>query len=189
MGCQPAAGYLGSTLYWLSRRNALSANAHLGFIPDAVIAALIGRLPVTDPTLAGSSALYDIKHDRWDAALLADLGLTAARLPAVQPTGSLAGALCAENAQRIGLPAGLPIAAALGDNQASFIGSVPFPAESILVNMGTGGQISALVNEFCRLDGVDTRAFPEGGYLLVGAGSSGGRTLGYLRDLVADIGR
>ena len=37
---------------------------------------------------------------------------------------------------------GIPVAVAIGDNQASFIGSVKDAANSVLINMGTGGQIS-----------------------------------------------
>jgi len=189
MGCQPAPGYLGASLYWLARHNALSANARACLIPDAAVAALTGHAPATDPTLAGSSALYDVAQSRWDQALCATLGLDAARLPEVLPGGSLAGQLSAASARQIGLPHGLPVAVALGDNQASFIGSVAAPHDSVLVNIGTGGQVSALVDGFLRLPAVDTRAFPGSGYLLVGAGSSGGATLGYLHSLVLAIGR
>jgi sugar (pentulose or hexulose) kinase len=189
MGCQPAPGYLSTTLYWLAQHDALPPNARACFVPDIAVAALIGGVPATDPTLAGSSALYDVAQGRWDLDLCAALGLGGVRLPEVKPTGSIAGRLAAAAARLTGLPPGLPVAVALGDNQASFLGSVAAPRDSILVNIGTGGQVSALVDRFCRLPAVDTRAFPGGGYLLVGAGSSGGATLGYFHDMIRAIGR
>jgi sugar (pentulose or hexulose) kinase len=189
MGCQPAPGYLGATLFWLARHGALPPNARAGFVPDVAVAALIGGAPATDPTLAGSSALYVVESSRWDVGLCAVLGLGGVRLPEVKPTGSIAGRLSAAAARLTGLAPGLPVAVGLGDNQASFLGSVTAPHESVLVNIGTGGQVSALVDRFARLPTVDTRAFPGGGYLLVGAGSSGGATLGYLHDMIRAIGR
>ncbi|MGI6375508.1 MAG: sedoheptulokinase [Anaerolineae bacterium] len=188
MGCAPAPGYLGASLYWLSRRGELPAPAGACLIPDSVVAALVGAAPATDPTLAGSTALYDVRLGRWDRDLLDRLGLGTVRLAEVAPTGALAGGLASEAAQHIGLRRGTPVAVAVGDNQASFIGSVSAPQNSLLVNIGTGGQVSAWIDRFVRVDTIDTRAFPGGRYLLVGAGSSGGSTLAHLHRLVAEIG-
>lgn len=188
-GCQPAPGYLGVTLYWLAQHDLLPANTHICHIPDVFVATLIGKLPPTDPTLAGSSGLYDVQAGGWDRVLIRQLGLSTVQFPEVKPTGSLAGTLCAEAASFTGLRAGTPVAVALGDNQASYIGSVTAPWDSVLVNIGTGGQVSALVNTFLRVPTVDTRAFPEGSFLLVGAGSSGGSSLTALHTLVQEIGQ
>jgi sugar (pentulose or hexulose) kinase len=62
------------------------------------------------------------------------------------------------------------------------------PKESLLLNVGTGAQCSALVDTFVRLEGLDTRSF-LGRYLLVGAGLFGGRSYAYLQNLFHQVGR
>ncbi len=188
-GCQPAPGYLGVTLYWLAQHGLLPAGSRVCHIPDVFVATLIGKLPPSDPTLAGSSGLYDVQAGCWDRVLISQLGLSTVQFPEILPTGTLAGTLCAEAAACTGLKVGTPVAVALGDNQASYIGSVTAPWNSVLVNIGTGGQVSALVNTFLRIPTLDTRAFPEGAFLLVGAGSSGGSSLTVLHSLVQEIGQ
>ena len=76
-----------------------------------------------------------------------------------------------------------------GDNQASFAGSVADYEETVLVNVGTGGQVSVHASEVVRAPGLEARPFMDGRYLLVGAGLVGGRTFSWLRDFVAAIGR
>src|SRR5262249_44555588 len=47
-------------------------------------------------------------------------------------------------------------------------------------NVGTGGQVAAWVGEFVHDVALETRPFPGGGYLLVCAGLSGGRSYAVL---------
>ena len=59
-GCRPATGYMGSTLFWLKENDALpSRPATACFLPDYVVMRLTGFDPVTDPTNAGSSGIFD----------------------------------------------------------------------------------------------------------------------------------
>ena len=97
-------------------------------------------LPVTDPTDAGGAGLFDAAHGRWHAGMLAALDLPAALLPPVEPTGTLIGTLGTAGAVALGLPVGVPVMNALGDNQASFFGSVGAATDALLVNVGTGGR-------------------------------------------------
>jgi len=79
-------------------------------------------------------------------------------------------------AAETGLPAGLPVGNAIGDNQAAFLGSVGEAAagDVLQVNLGTGGQISWPMERFRRAPGMETRALPPDRFLLVGAGLAGG---------------
>ncbi|MFO7916964.1 MAG: FGGY family carbohydrate kinase [Anaerolineae bacterium] len=189
MGCLPAAGFMGPTLHWLRLNGRLpSAPARACFIPDAAVAFLIGHPPPTDPTDAASSGLYDVVHGRWDEEFVERLGLPMGILPPVKPSGWPAGELLPHMAEATGLPSGTPVMGAVGDNQTSFLGSVREPGEAILLNVGTGAQISALIDDFHRLPGVDTRPFPHSRYLLVGAGLFGGRSYALLRDFFDQVG-
>lgn len=75
---------------------------------------------------------------------------------------------------------GLPVCIALGDNQAGFLGSVGYQKNTLLVNMGTGGQISMMWNHYIQIPGIETRPFNNGTYLLVGASLCGGRAYAIL---------
>ena len=191
MGCLPAPGYMGTSLYWLKQHNALptTAGAVACLVPDAAVSLLTGRPPCTDPTDGGSSGLLDLVSGDWAWAAIDRLGLPRTLFPQVRAAGTPYGSLRAEVAALSGLSQNTPVHVALGDNQASFIGSVGQAAGTLLLNVGTGAQISALSARFDRLPGLDTRAFPGGDYLLVGAGLFGGRTLAYLRSFFWQVGR
>lgn len=188
MGCLPAAGYLGPTLYWLRLHDALPSPAVACFIPDAAVSMLTGEPPRTEPTDGGSSGIFDIVTRDWGWAVIERLGLSPALFPPVGEPGDSAGGLRSGIAHAVGLPPGVPVGLAMGDNQASFLGSVSRPEGDLLLNVGTGAQISARADAFSRVPGLDTRYYHSGRYLLVGAGLFGGRTLAYLRDLFRRVG-
>lgn len=74
----------------------------------------------------------------------------------------------------------VPIYVALGDNQASFLGTVGNQENVCLVNMGTGGQVSMLVDHLVQAKGIETRPLTSQRYLLVGASLCGGRAYAIL---------
>lgn len=189
MGCLPATGYLGVTLFWLKLNSQLPPPpARACFIPDAAVSFLTGCPPCTDPTDGGSSGIMDIVARQWDWPLIERLGLPRELFPPVRESGERAGELRPELARELGLPQGTPVCVALGDNQASFLGSVREPETSLLINVGTGSQLSALAERFQRPPGLDVRYFPGGKYLLVGAGLFGGRSYSYLREFFRRVG-
>lgn len=145
-------------------------------IGDYVAMRLAGATrPALDPSNAASLGGFDAERLRFDLPALARAGLATDLLPEV-----------AGGVRPLGLVAGrVPVCSAIGDNQASFIGSVGDPEGSVLVNIGTGSQISVHVRRFRQVPGLDTRPFPGGGWLLVGAPLCGGRALSLLRDFFA----
>lgn len=74
----------------------------------------------------------------------------------------------------------IPVLVALGDNQASFLSTVGNMTDSVLVNLGTGGQVSLLIDEYVEVEEIETRPFIDGKYLLVGASLCGGRAYAIL---------
>jgi len=76
--------------------------------------------------------------------------------------------------------ADIPVAIAIGDNQASFIGSVKDTSDTVLINMGTGGQISMTADGIALCNGVETRTYVDGGTLLVAFSLCGGRAYSLL---------
>lgn len=163
----PMATGFGLTTHFYNVQNGLVPREAvcLCTIHDYVAMRLAGRTsPVMDPSDAASLGLYDLESNTFDAAALEKAGLDAAILPEI---GS--GLLEGEN------PLGVPVCVGIGDNQASFLGAADGAIDRALINLGTGGQFSAFTPQLRRVDGLETRPFPGGGYLLVGASLCGGR--------------
>ena len=74
------------------------------------------------------------------------------------------------------------VTTAIGDNQASFLGAVGNKDNTLLVNMGTGGQISVLSDQYFAENGIEARPFLNGKYLLAGASLCGGKAYALLEN-------
>lgn len=186
--CRPKTGYLGATLSWLAAHNAIAPKTSATFLPDFISANLTRTTPVTDATNAAGSGLFDVAARQWHQPLLDALHLDVDLLPEVVASGAAAGQLTDDWATG-GLKAGIPVCVACGDNQASFLGSVKTPADSVLINVGTGGQVSVSADASEVGPGLEARPHADGKYILVGAGLVGGRTYAWLRNFYLEIGR
>jgi sugar (pentulose or hexulose) kinase len=178
-GCSLSAGYMGITLHWLKENGRLPGSATACFIVDYAASVMTGERPVTDATSAASSGLFDVCASAWHQPLIDALGLPTKLFPPLHPAGEPCGYLTVTAARETGLAKGVPVCVGLGDNQASFFGSVAELDDTILVNVGTGGQVAAFSDRFVYASNLETRPFP-GGYLLVSAGLCGGRTYALL---------
>ena len=180
VGCRLATGYLGVTLFWLKERGLLPCAGTACFLMDYLGATLTGQRPVTDPTCAASSGVFDVQEGHWDLQALAALGLLPAMLPQIASSGAVLGKLTPSMAAATGLPAGASVFMGLGDNQASFLGSAANRDETVLVNVGTGGQVAAFTSRYTYDPLLETRPYPGEGYLLVSAGLCGGASYALL---------
>lgn len=127
--------------------------------------------PFIHSSNAASLGFFDVEHAEFRTEILKELGADVTILPEVT-----------DSYQKIGSYRNIPVITAIGDNQASFLGSVKKPDEAILVNMGTGGQISVLSDRYCAGEGIETRPFNEGKYLIAGSSLCGGRAYAMLAD-------
>jgi sugar (pentulose or hexulose) kinase len=187
-GCRLATGYLGVTLFWLKEMGCLPSSGTACCLMDYFGARLTGQRPVTDATCAASSGLLDVAAGTWAQDLVAFLGLPRTLFPDVSPSGDRLGSLTPAAAAETGLPAGLPVFVGIGDNQASFLGSVAHRENTVLVNVGTGAQVAAYIDQFVYDPLLETRPFPRGGYLLVSAGLSGGAAYAVLERFFEAVG-
>jgi len=166
-----APGY-GIVTHWYNLKNGLVPKKARSFctIHDYVVMQLSGgKFPVIDPTDAASLGAFDLKRNVFDRKALANARIGSGLLPEVVPCGTHAGSFRA-----------IPVYSALGDNQASFLGSVRNIDRTLLVNIGTGGQVSAYTKGLVSIDGLDVRPFPGGGYILVGPLLCGGKAYAML---------
>ena len=86
---------------------------------------------------AAGFGLFDVQNGCFYEDILEQMGVGNAMLPKI--TGELS---------ILGTYKEIPVCTAIGDNQASFLGSVENPENSILLNMGTGGQVSVCSEDF-----------------------------------------
>jgi sedoheptulokinase len=128
--------------------------------------------PVIDTTMAASLGCFDLRRLDFRRDDMRELGVDESFFPVV-----------AKTCQALGEQApGTPVFPGLGDNQASFLGAVSDVRRSVLFNIGTGSQASLFSEECLELPGIDTRPFPFGGYIGVGAALCGGRAYALLHD-------
>lgn len=121
---------------------------------------------------AASLGFFNLEAGQFDPAALEDAGIDASLLPPVT-----------EQAEILGFYRGIPVSVAIGDNQASFLGSVPDPETMALVNFGTGSQVSRMVRQIPPLPentGLEIRPFLEGSWLLCGSALCGGKAYALL---------
>lgn len=144
--------------------------AALCTIGDYLGMVLTGRdRPLIHISNAASLGLFDSRNLRFDLENLRKCGISEELLPEVTA-----------DVEVLGLYRGIPVHAAIGDNQASFLGAAGNQENVLLINMGTGGQISLLTDEYTEIEGIETRPFAQGKYLLVGASLCGGRAYAVL---------
>lgn len=129
--------------------------------------------PLVHASNAASFGCFDLAAHTFDSSTMEKVGLDSAFLPAVT----------AETAV-IGQDRGIPVAAAIGDNQASVLGSLRENAD-ILVNIGTGSQVSAVVSTPAPFPAGAVRPYVDDKFLLAGSPLCGGRAYALLHRFFA----
>ncbi len=139
----PLATYFsGPKLRWLldsvpgARERAERGELLFGTMDTWVIWKLTGR-HVTDVTNASRTMLMNLATLDWDEALLDAIGVPRAMLPEIRPSSEVYGTAR-------GALAGVPVAAALGDQQAALFGQTCFDPGEGKCTYGTGNFL--LVN-------------------------------------------
>ncbi len=183
-GTRPiATGYGVVTLYDWFRESSVRGMKCICTLPDYFGMIMTGRREaVIDSTFADSLGCYDSVSHNWDCPYLEGLGIDPGCLPRIVPTASRLGAVEEAGLLKLMRNGRVPVSTALGDNQASFIGSVREFYTTLLINVGTASQISYAVRSFdevrqnCIIDGYDVvvRPFVENGLLVAGNALAGG---------------
>lgn len=133
--------FSGTKIQWLLdhvpglRRKAERGHVAFGTIDSWLIWKLTGgESHVTDLTNASRTLLLNIKTQRWDPELLRIFKIPKSILPKLQKSGSLFG----KTIRVARLPAGIPIAAVMGDQQAALYGQGCYAPGTSKNTYGTG---------------------------------------------------
>lgn len=81
---------------------------------------------------------------------------------------------------------GVPVSVAVGDNQASVFGTLD-SSDSILLNVGTGSQISVISSQRLSSKNIEVRPYNKEEWLIVGSALCGGRAYSMLEKFYSDI--
>jgi glycerol kinase len=135
-GLPLAAYFAGPKISWLLeavpnlRRRAEDGEIRFGTIDTWLIERLTGR-HATDVTNASRTMLMNLETLDWDEELLSALGIPRAALPEILPSAHVYG-------EAGGDLSGIPVASALGDQQAALFGQVCFGEGDAKCTYGTG---------------------------------------------------
>lgn len=146
-------------------------------IPDYIAMRLTNRrMPLVHQSMAASLGMYDLKRNQFDQEAVTSLGLSASILPEIAPGECYIGKT----------DSGIPVTAALGDNQASFLASM-VSEDACLVNVGTGSQISMMTRSPYQSAQIECRPYLGDTYLLAGSSLCGGYSYSLLKNFFEEI--
>ena len=165
IGISAAPGYgLVSHLYNIRKRLVPAEASSFCTIGDYAGMILTGRRsPLVHISQAAGMGMFDLKKLEFMYEKISDAGADPALLPEVTKKFSVLGSY-----------KDIPVCVSIGDNQASFLGSVTDGTDTVLVNVGTGSQVSVMSGQYTEIPDIETRPLTESAYLLVGAAVCGG---------------
>lgn len=170
-GYKMASGFGGSTYFYHSCVGRVPKNAYtFSTIHDYVAMHLAGlNRPIMHTSDAASYGLFDIKKGCFDKEAILKAGLNYEMFPEVTAETAVLGKM-----------RDIPVSVAIGDNQASFLGSVCDMENCLLVNVGTGSQISFPTKEYSAPTGLEVRPCVKDSLITVGSSLCGGRAFALL---------
>ena len=128
--------------------------------------------------MAASWGCFDLQKGKFLTKEMEALGLDISFLPELMEEHGIMGHT----------PEGIPVIVSLGDNQASVLGSVGDLCDTVLINIGTGSQVSVGTDHYRDVSGsVELRPCVAGTSLLVGSGLCGGRAYAMLEQFYREI--
>lgn len=160
-----APGYGLTTHLYNTRKGLVPADA-VSFctIGDYLGMSLTGRkAPLVHISQAAGMGMFDVEELKFMRGRISDAGADPAYLPEVTKNFSVLGSY-----------KGIPVCVSIGDNQASFLGSVTNGTDTVLVNVGTGSQVSVMSGQYIEIPEIETRPLTDSSYLLAGAAVCGG---------------
>ena len=156
------SGY-GNVTDFYNRQNGLVPDGAVGYCTVHDYFGMVlckNTSPILHVSDAASLGLYDIEKKKFDYDYSPKIS---------------------DGFELIGKYKDIPVSVAIGDNQASVFSTLA-NENDLLINVGTGSQVSIVSDRMIIADGVECRPYVDGKYLIVGAALCGGRAYSLLRD-------
>lgn len=161
------AGY-GNVTDFYNRVNGIRPDNAVSYatIHDYLVMKLCGlKNPVIHSTDAASFGCYDIGNNKFDYDFSGEI---------------------INDYHIAGKYKGIPVSVAVGDNQASVFSTLD-NSKNVLLNIGTGSQVSVISDKIISCDDIEVRPYFENKFLLVGAALCGGRAYSLLKNFYSEI--
>ena len=170
-GKEVYTGFGMATHYYNCINNMVPPTAHsFCSIMDYLVMKLTDTTdPVLHSSVAASFGLFDISKSDFDTNAISKLKIDNLIFPKVTDAFYTAGRY-----------KNIPVSIAIGDNQASFIGSVENIDDTILINIGTGSQISMVTDCPEKDEKLELRPLIKDKYILCGSALCGGKAYAVL---------
>jgi xylulokinase len=147
-GHVPAAFHTAAKIGWIrAHEPGVFAAASLFLQPSEYVALALTGGPVTDWTLAGATAMFDIAKREWAADLLAAIDIDPARLGVPQPSWTVAGELRPALTARFGLRKAVPVIAGAADSLACALGAGVIAPGPVSEMAGSSTCLNSVVTE------------------------------------------
>jgi len=180
-GLRPEPKYTLAKLLWLREQRAADFTRlrRWAGVAEMVGLDLTGEL-ATNASLACRTLAFDVTTRAWDPELLGLASLGPDEMPVVLPLGRPAGGLTPAAANRLGLPAGTPVAIAGHDHMAAAMGAGVTSPGDVLDSMGSAEAALLVTREPSLTEEVRRGGFSTGchavdgvSYVVGGLQSSG----------------
>lgn len=174
---------------WLRLDPALSTRLAKVVAPGGY---LVGKLAgisdaaaaVCDRTQANLFGCFNVVENAWDDDLAARSGLPPRLLPRIADSFEIVGRLSAEIAARCGLPAGIPVAAGLGDGTGGWFAAGGVDSGRCIDTSGSSAHFAVTIDRFVHDPTGTLATMPSaapGRFYLLGFTTSTGLTHRWLR--------
>lgn len=178
-GYKLASGFGMVTHFYNTINNIIPHSAvYVCTIMDYIVMKLCNKTkPIMHSSNAASLGCFNLKTSHFDEKALRAVNIGTKYLPDVIEDEYIFGKMDAK----------IPVSIAIGDNQASFIGSVRDGEENLLINIGTSSQISAFTQHHHQLSRVETRPLVKNSFIMVGSPLCGGKAYALLENFFSEV--
>ena len=178
-GLTVSPGYGLATHFYLQRSGKIPRDGEkFTTISDYIAMKICGKnSPVLSSEMAAGLGCFDVRRREFMIDALKSAGVDVSFLPETVKGYSVIGHT----------ESGASVVCSMGDNQASFMGSVDEPENTLLLNIGTGSQVSFMTREFVDVHSdIELRPYGDA-YILAGSALCGGRAYAMLEAFYREI--
>ncbi|MBQ3345693.1 MAG: hypothetical protein IJG39_01235 [Synergistaceae bacterium] len=178
-GLTVSPGYGLATHFYLQRSGKIPNDGEkFTTISDYIAMKICGNdSPVLSAEMAAGLGCFDVQKREFMIDALKSAGVDVSFLPETVKGYSVIGHT----------ESGASVVCSMGDNQASFMGSVDDPENTLLLNIGTGSQVSFMTREYVDVHSdIELRPYGDA-YLLAGSALCGGRAYAMLEEFYREI--
>ena len=165
------AGFTAPKLLWM-KENEPENFARIAkiMLPKDYINYLLTGVHCCDYSDASGMLLLDVARKCWSREMLEICGVSEAQMPTLYESYACVGTVKPEIADKLGIPAGVKVAAGAGDNAAAAVGTGVVGEGGCNISLGTSGTVFISSESFGvdASNGLHAFAHADGGWHLMG---------------------